>query len=48
MVATGTSRRAGQGCAVTVLLSCADGGLAVESDPAANIAGMLGIGLPSG
>ncbi len=48
VVATGTSRRAGQGCAVTVLLSCADGSLVAEPDKAANIAGMLGIGMPSG
>ncbi|HVA20648.1 MAG TPA: DUF4438 domain-containing protein [Candidatus Micrarchaeia archaeon] len=45
VVATGTSRVLGQGMAVTVLLSCADGHLRTTKDRGANIAELLGIGV---
>ncbi len=43
VVSTGDSPQAGNGPAVTILLSAGDGSLRPRVDPAANLASMLGL-----
>ncbi len=44
VIATGASRRAGRGLAVTVLVSALDGRLEVQVHPGANLAALLAVG----